>query len=348
MANATPLIAFSWQGLPQYAARQLAVAIQRLGRRCVVVGTKPHVPIEGMEPCLGQPIHWLEPAVPQTWRDLGSEVPQIFFQAGWSCPAINALGDEVRARGGKVCLLMDNQWRGDARQILGGFWFRTFRRQAYQAVLVPGKSGTRLAQWYGFKPAEIFQGLYGADPQLFYNSQPLKQRPRRILFVGQYIERKGCLPLAQAFASVAAQLPDWELVMCGSGPLQNQIPSHPQIKVQGFVQPESLGALYREARIFALPSYQEAWGLVVHEAALSGCQLLLSDQIGAADDFATSANAARFTAGSMSELAQAILKLALATEAELATAQATSLQLAQTHGPSIFAERVVNIVHQFN
>ncbi|NBX51649.1 hypothetical protein EBT25_17375, partial [bacterium] len=51
--------------------------------------------------------------------------------------------------------------------------------------------------------AEAYMGKYG--------------RIKRIIFVGQYIERKGCIPLARAFVSVADQLPDWELHMYGSG-----------------------------------------------------------------------------------------------------------------------------------
>jgi glycosyltransferase involved in cell wall biosynthesis len=79
------------------------------------------------------------------------------------------------------------------------------------------------------------------------------------------------VPLARAFARIAHRLPDWELCLYGSGPLQSAI-SHPRIKVHGFIQPEQLGSLYRQARIFALPSFSEAWGVVVHEAALSGCR----------------------------------------------------------------------------
>ena len=341
-------VAFSWQGLPQYAARQLRPAIARLGQPCAVVGTRPAVPIQGMEESLGQPIHWVESSQSVRWADLGLVVPKVFFQAGWSCPAFNALGDEVRAAGGKVCLLMDNDWRGDWRQRLGGPWFRLTMRRRFAAVMVPGISGRRLARWYGFADAEIFEGLYGADPALFFDGLPLAERPKRILFVGQYIERKDCLGLAAAFQSVADRIPGWELHLYGSGPLQQKIPSHPRIRVRGFVQPAELGALYREARIFALPSRSEAWGLVVHEAALSGCQLLLSDAIGARHDFADLKNAAEFPAGDHASLAQAMLNLASAEGYALARAQAESRVLAATHGPAVFAERVGAVVSKLS
>ena len=341
-------IAFSWLGLPQYAARQLRPAIGQLGQACPVIGTRPEVPIQGMEEALGQPIYWVDGAQVVRWADLGLDTPTVFFQAGWSCPAFNALGDEVRAAGGKVCLLMDNDWRGNLRQWFGGGWFRLTLKRKFAAVMVPGRSGRRLARWYGFANEEIFEGLYGADPAVFFDGPPLAERPKRILFVGQYIERKDCVGLTQAFASVADQLPVWELHLYGSGPLQDKIPTHPRIRVNRFVQPTELGELYRSARIFALPSHSEAWGLVVHEAALSGCQLLLSDTIGSSDDFATQKNAAEFPAGDRMALAQAILQLATSDDDALARAQAESRALSATHGPAVFANRVAAIVRQLS
>jgi len=333
-------IAFSWNGLPQYAARLLAAVSQERGQPFPVIGSRPAVPVGGIEEALGWPAHWVEAAQPVSWKKLGLPVPKVFFQSGWAYPAFNALGDQVRVAGGKVCLLMDNNWRGDLRQLVGAPWFRACQRRKFSAVLVPGKSGRRLARWYGMPDEKIFEGMYGADPRLFFNGPPLSERPRRIIFVGQYIERKGCVPLARAFASVAHLLPGWELCMYGSGPLQSAIPAHPQIKVHGFVQPEQLGALYREARIFALPSHAEAWGLVVHEAALSGCQLLLSDAIGSRDDFAGPDNAALFRAGDVASLQAALLSLASLDDDALVRAQSSSACLARSHGPVVFATRV--------
>jgi glycosyltransferase involved in cell wall biosynthesis len=188
--------------------------------------------------------------------------------------------------------------------------------------------------------------MYGADPGIFFDGPPLAERPKRIIFVGQYIERKGCVPLARAFAAVAHRLPGWELCMYGNGPLRSAIPPHPQIKVHGFVQPEQLGALYRDARIFALPSRSEAWGLVVHEAALSGCQLLLSDAIGAAPDFATADNSGTFRPGDEEAMASAMVRLA--QSADLGAAQATSVSAATSHGPSVFAARTRDIIRQLS
>ena len=92
------------------------------------------------------------------------------------------------------------------------------------------------------------------------------------------------------FAKVAG---GWELELYGSGPLRDELnrtieqseqSNNRTIHLHDFLQPEELAAKYREARIFCLPSLEEHWGLVVHEAALSGCALLLSNRVGAAED----------------------------------------------------------------
>lgn len=337
-------VAFSWNGLPQYAARLIAAAIRTHGSACTVVGSRPSVPVSGIEESLGQPVHWLDADRPTSWKGLGLPVPRVFFQSGWAYPAFNALGDEVRAAGGQVCLLMDNNWRGDFRQWLGAAWYRLFQRRKFAAILVPGKSGRRLARWYGMPDNLIWEGMYGADPAIFFNGPPLQERPKRIVFVGQYIDRKQCLPLAQAFAAVADRMPGWELEMYGSGPQQELIPSHPRLRVNGFVQPEQLGALYRSARVFALPSLTEAWGLVVHEAALSGCQLLLSDAIGSREDFAGHDNAMLFKAGNVASLQEALVRLASENVEALTKVQAESVRLAQSHGPGVFSLSVREIV----
>ena len=341
-------VAFSWNGLPQYAARLIAAAIRTHGSACTVVGSRPTVPVRGVEQALGQPVHWVDAGQPTSWKGLGLQVPRVFFQSGWAYPAFNALGDEVRAAGGQVCLLMDNNWRGDFRQWIGAAWYRLCQRRKFAAILVPGKSGRRLARWYGMPDDCIWEGMYGADPAIFFNGPPLTERPKRIIFVGQYIDRKQCLTLAQAFAAVADRMPGWELDMYGSGPQQELIPSHPRLRVNGFVQPEQLGALYRSARVFALPSLTEAWGLVVHEAALSGCQLFLSDAVGSREDFAGPANSVLFSAGDVDSLQAGLLRLAVMDDGELQRAQSESLRLAQSQGPAVFASRVEKITRHLN
>ena len=333
-------LAFGWNGLPQYGARLLAAAFRAVGHSFPVVASRPEVPIQGMEEHLGSQVDWIDPRVPASWHDLQRPVPQVYFQPGWAYPAFNRLGDEVRANGGRVCLVFDNNRTGALKQRAGAVAFRATQLRRYSAAFVPGKSGRDLARAMGFPAEKIWTGLYGADDGLFTPSVPLRNRPKVILFVGQYIQRKGCVPFAEAFASVSNAIPDWEIHLYGQGEWRSRIPLHPQIKVSGFTQPEDLAGLYQNARVLALPSFHESWGLVVHEACLTGCQLLLSDRIGSAADFATPENALLFRPGQQDAMSRAILEIANRSASALDRAEASSLEVARTHGPSVFARNV--------
>jgi glycosyltransferase involved in cell wall biosynthesis len=182
--------------------------------------------------------------------------------------------------------------------------------------------------------------MYGADPALFFNGPPLEERAKKFLFVGQLIERKNVLKLADAFMRFAVDNPDWTLEICGSGPLRNSIPDHKAIIVRDFIQPAQLAGLLRSARALVLPSLEEHWGVVVHEAALSGCLLLLSTAVGAVDDFAAPQNSVLFEARDGEACEAALRKVAAMPEAQLRQAQAKSVELAVGFGPHRFSSEL--------
>ncbi|MBX9761227.1 MAG: glycosyltransferase family 4 protein [Beijerinckiaceae bacterium] len=319
----------------------MRAAIERLGEPCAVIGTQPYVPVEGMESALGQPITWVDPARPVTWAQLGLDAPKLFIQSGWRYPAISALGRDARAHGARVVGLTDINWRGDFRQtVLGPLGFRLLHRARFDAMVVAGAQGRRVMRLFGMPDERIREGVYGADPALFTPGPPLAQRDRTFLFVGRFEPQKNVLGLVEAFQRFARTRPGWTLRLCGSGSQRGLIPNHPAIIVEDFVQPQDLPGRYHQARFFVLPSVHEPWGLVVHEAALSGCALLLSDAVGSGDDLATPANALRFRAGDVDALAAALEAAAAADERWLDGAHAQSLRLSSRFGPSRFADEI--------
>jgi len=338
-------IAFSWHGLPQYGARLIRGAMRRLGDFCLVVGSPPDVPVRGVEEALGTNVHWLAADEPASWRGLGLDVPDVFVQSGWGYKAFNALGAEVKARGGRVIGLSDNNWRGDFRQIvLGAAAYRLLHRRRFDAMIVPGRQGERLMRWYGAPPRWTRAGMYGADPEIFNGGSPLPLRAKTFLFVGQFVARKDPLGLARAFVRFSQRRPDWTLRLCGGGEQRGLIPRRPNIVVEGFVQPELLVERFRTARFFVLPSRMEAWGLVVHEAACCGCALVLSDRVGSADDLATPVNALRFRAGDEDDLLRTLICAADLDDARLLSAEAESRRLARSFGPERFGDEVAALI----
>jgi glycosyltransferase involved in cell wall biosynthesis len=302
-----------------------------------------------MEKALNHPIYWIDAAKPTSWHSLGLNVPDVFVQSGWSYPAFKSLGAEVKAKGGCVIGLSDANWRGDFRQIvLGPIVFRAIHRRHFDAMIVPGRQGERLMRWFGMPAARVRCGMYGADPALFSSAGALGLRPKTFLFVGQLIERKNVLGLARAFLRFSKTRPDWTLHVCGSGEQRDRIPHNERIVVEDFVQPEQLAERFGQTRFLVLPSFVEAWGLVVHEAALSGCGLVLSDRIGSADDLATSRNCVRFRADSDDDMVRALEEAADFDERRLAEAEVESRRLAAQFGPARFGREVASLIQSLS
>jgi glycosyltransferase involved in cell wall biosynthesis len=111
-----------------------------------------------------------------------------------------------------------------------------------------------------------------------------------------------------------------------------------------FLQPGELAPTYRQSQFLVLPSHEDHWGLVVHEAALSGCGLVLSENVGARFDLATDRNARLCPPGSGAGLARALIQAAGIEPPLLVAAQEESLALASQFGPCRFAEALEAIM----
>jgi len=341
------MIAISWHGLPQYAARMIKVFCDQSKEEIQVIGTRPLVPIRGMEEALARPILWIdETRERMSWADLGLKVPDVFVQAGWTFRPFVSLGRAVKTNGGKVIGLCDNCYRGDLRQYGGAVLFRLLYRASFDAMLVPGQSAKRLMTFYGMPANRIACGMYGADPNLFKLGPSLVSRPKTVLFVGQFIKRKGVDTLCRAFARLHKKYPEWRLHLCGDGPLREQFVGLPGITVDGFVQPQKLSEIYHQARFFVFPSLQENWGLVVHEAALSGCALLMSDVVGSAHDFASSSNSILFQSGSEDALYKALSEAIAWDNSHYEAAQNESYKRAAQFGPAQFSLSLEGLIQE--
>lgn len=360
------MIIFAWKGFPQYAARCVGAFVKATTEEVVVVATRPRVPVEGMEKAAGCPVEWIEeslsaPAARLKFEGLGFEglrfeglrVEGLKFDgetvlvvSGWSVPAFNVLRDRVRAGGGRVYCMNDANYlslsdcsvfrKFDlvslAKQWARGVLFRVKYRKPFDGFLVPGKSGRQLLQFYGVPDEKIAEGMYSADESLFDPTLvDAAKKEKRIVYVGQYIDRKNVLAVCRAFEASGIAAQGWSLEMYGSGPMKDQIPY-----AQPFVQPEYLPEIYRRAKAFILASKEEHWGLVVHEAALSGCYLMLSNRVGAADDLLGGENGVKFDPFDLAAMTQAFRVLAQKPDVDWRDVCDSSLDLARRRGLAMF------------
>lgn len=151
-------------------------------------------------------------------------------------------------------------------------------------VIVPSPhTADILTQSYAVPPARITiapPGLVLAPP-----AQPARRDGAPlILSVGQLVIRKGHDILLQALADLADL--DWHAVIVGKSPdsdhardleyLRDRLGLRVRVRFAGEVDADELAALYAEARIFALATRYEGYGMVFAEALAYGLPIVAS------------------------------------------------------------------------
>lgn len=232
---------------------------------------------------------------------------------------------------------MDNQWHGTAKQQLMRLMAPFTLHRCFSHAWVPGEPQKIYALKLHFPESKIQTGFYSADTEyfskIFRKISPAKKEdfPKRLLYVGRYIESKGLLTLWNAFiTAVELTQSNWELWCLGTGEMYDQRVEHPQIKHFGFIQPSDLETYLAQTGVFILPSNFEPWGVVVQEMAASGMMLICSDQVGAATLFLQEdKNGFQFEAGNETALRELLVKMMLMTDDKIQQMGELSQLLAQ-------------------
>ncbi len=341
------MIVICWEQLPVYAARAIGAFVKTCNQEVRVLRVAfKRFDIKGAEAMTGCPIIEVGRFDKRRIAEVVGAIPEVILAGGWASPCFIRWAKEVRRNGGKTILLSDEAFtnKGLKQQIRRMRFLIQFNK-LFDRIFVVGEGAKKLFRdFYGLPESRLISGVYGSDPKLFFNGPALAERPKRFIYVGHYDANKNVGRMCEAFKQAVARLGDndWTLEVYGGGEQEAELKqfSSDRIHINGFIQAEQLGPLYREARCFVLGSFSEKWGVVVHEAAASGCMLLLSDKVGARYDFAKAENSAIFDPGSTEEFRDGFVKLMRKSDEELARAQEISVRLAQNFSPEIFARNL--------
>jgi glycosyltransferase involved in cell wall biosynthesis len=153
---------------------------------------------------------------------------------------------------------------------------------------------------------------------------------RRLVFSGRLIPLKRVDLLINAFAAIAGERPQWDLVIVGDGPLRDSlaaaVPDALRTRViwTGFLgDQEDISAVYRACDVLVLPSEREAWALVINEAAAAGLAIVSSSVPGAAEDLVRDGvNGRIFPSGDLGALVDCLLDVT--SESRLTAMKAAS------------------------
>lgn len=111
------------------------------------------------------------------------------------------------------------------------------------------------------------------------------------LFIGHIVPRKGLHLLLQACAILQKQgFDNYTLLLVGDGPQREELEAYSKsyglverIQWAGRVEYGRLGAYFRKADVFVLPTLEDTWGVVVQEAMIMNKPVLCSQRAGAAE-----------------------------------------------------------------
>lgn len=243
----------------------------------------------------------------------------------------------------------DTHWTGSLKQRLATIISRFTLMRTFSHAWVPGLIQKEYVLNLGFKEANIQTGFYSCDFNHFskiYESQKSQKEklfPKRFLYVGRYYEFKGIRELWQAFIELQTEHSnDWELWCLGTGDITPI--EHPKIKHFGFVQPKDLEKYTSQTGVFILPSRFEPWGVVVHEFAASGFPLLLSEAVGAGEQFLDKdKNGYSFKANNVTSLKMAMKSMIAKTDTELLAMGEYSHQKAQSITPEKWVQNLLKL-----
>ncbi len=189
------------------------------------------------------------------------------------------------------------RWKSALKRIVLGNLFR--RTSAFLAI---GRLNNEFYRAYGVPKEKIYMVPYAVNNDFFLSQadtlancrEKLKQELGIalelpvVLYAGKLIEKKRPADLLKAFEYVS-KTQKAVLVYVGAGSLEPELKQYAEAKFlpvvfAGFRNQTELSKWFAIADVFALPSGDEPWGLVVNEAMCFSLPIVASDHVGATGD----------------------------------------------------------------
>jgi glycosyltransferase involved in cell wall biosynthesis len=226
-------------------------------------------------------------------------------------------------------------FRGDSHRLLASHSIKTWLSHKvitriyslFSACLYVGQANYEYFRYYGVPSNNLFFSPHAIDNDRFVSQGAaakqqaitwkqelgIPENHAVILFAGKFEDKKRPLDLLQAF--IKNNLDHVSLLFVGAGILENELKyqatAGKNIYFAPFQNQSLMPRTYAIADLVVLPSYgsQETWGLVINEAMCLGRPIIVSDNVGCAQDLVHSGkNGLIFPAGNVLALSQSMLE----------------------------------------
>jgi glycosyltransferase involved in cell wall biosynthesis len=199
----------------------------------------------------------------------------------------------------------------------------------YTGILVCGTAGRRFFHRYGVSDDKLhvmpvepdygaIEGMSDAEADRRAAELGLEPARKRLVCCCRLIPLKRVDLVIDAFAAVADERPEWDLIIVGKGESQPELERRAggllaarRVRFLGFQDTAGVAAIYRRSHAMVLASDYEPWALVVNEAAAAGMAIVASDRVGAAYELVKNGeNGFVFPAGDLARLTQCVREVA--------------------------------------
>lgn len=271
--------------------------------------------------------------------------PDLVYVAGWVNWDYLKVCRYFKKKNVKIVCGIDN-WRNfSIKGVLKEMLLSLCLKRFITNVWIPGIPQYDFVRKLGFSREKIIWNLYTANTKIFSSIQKDIQKRKNILFVGRLELVKGIDILLSTFQKIASNFPEWNLILIGDGTFKDTIPIHNQIKHYPFMSATKLTSIAEDCSIFALPSRNEPWGLVIHEFASKGLALLTSDACGASSSFVINGyNGYTFKTEDEKDLEQKLTDMLSLNFEELGRYCSNSVKLSKNIYPELSAASLMAII----
>lgn len=300
---------------------------------------------------------------PQIWRSIRSgDFDAVVLHTGYVC-ATSWIA-MLAAKWSRVAVLLSTdahsfsardhkKWKVWIKKLLWPYLFGLA-----DVVIVPSTGGVTLMSSLGIPESRVALTPYPVD-NVWWTEQSMRvdraevrarwgipQEAVIVLFSAKLQPWKRPLDLLRAFARV--KVSDAHLIFVGDGSLRATLESEAtslgiwsRVHFLGFVNQSKLPEVYTASDILVLPSEYEPFGVVVNEAMLCGCCVVVSDRVGARFDLIRENETGFvFRVGDAKSLAEVLDDL-LRTPARLRQVREAARERIRTWGPDQNVEMTV-------
>ena len=181
--------------------------------------------------------------------------------------------------------------RSRGKQLLRSVFGRWVATRPNANLLPIAKFAEQAFQRLGFRPEATYPFAYFRLKAKNHSARIASLKNHiNVIYVGQFIHRKGVDVLLAAMGPLCAQEPRLHLTLIGDGAMRAELAAQAaelgisdRVTFAGVVPSDDIRQRIAESDILVLPSRWDGWGLVVNEAFSVGVPVLVSDRCGVAD-----------------------------------------------------------------